>query len=114
MPPLSQVVQVSAARPVSSIDDAAEARAQLQNKDLAQDIRLKRLVATFALGGLGVQLLIADGVFAWYGFDSSWHVPVSAIQVWLAATVVQIVGVLTVIARYLFPARQPNRSRPPS
>jgi hypothetical protein len=50
------------------------------------------------------QLLIADTAFYLYGFENGWHIPTAAITTWLAATVIQIVGVVLVIAKNLFPS----------
>lgn len=50
-----------------------------------------------------LQLAAVDGIFglyAWLGWD--WKVPEGAIQVWVSATFVQVVGVVYVIARELF------------
>jgi hypothetical protein len=43
------------------------------------------------------------GVFVWYGDTNAWHIPALAITGWLAATVVQVMSVVLVITRYLFP-----------
>jgi hypothetical protein len=40
--------------------------------------------------------------YAWVGHD--WSVPAGVVQVWLGATFVQIVGVVIVITRSLFPS----------
>jgi len=50
------------------------------------------------------QLLIADTAFYVYGFANGWDIPTAAITTWLGATVIQIVGVVLVIAKNLFPA----------
>jgi hypothetical protein len=41
--------------------------------------------------------------FAWAGQD--WHLSTAVIDVWLAATVVQVVGIVLVVTRNLFPDR---------
>lgn len=69
-----------------------------------RDLVLRERVATFALWGVSAELLIANAVFvayAWVG--KHWNLPTAAIDVWLSATVVQIIGILYVIANYLFP-----------
>ena len=78
----------------------------LPEKDHWQDIRLKRIYALALLIALGVQISIADGVFvayAWAGAD--WKLTPGVINVWLGATVVQVIGVVLVVTRYLFPRR---------
>ena len=50
--------------------------------------------------------MIADAVFvvfAWAG--RGWELPPGVIEVWLAATVVQVVGVVAIVTRHLFPNR---------
>lgn len=49
-----------------------------------------------------LQLAAADGGFFWYCHANDWRVPASAIQVWIAGSVVQVVGVAAVIARGIF------------
>jgi hypothetical protein len=58
---------------------------------------------------MGVQILIADVAFYWYGYEHvaeghRWQIPPGAIEVWLGATVVQVIGIVLVIARSLFPS----------
>jgi hypothetical protein len=42
-------------------------------------------------------------VFAWVGAD--WDLPAGVIEVWLGATVVQVVGIVLIVTRHLFPNR---------
>lgn len=52
------------------------------------------------------QLIVANGVFiayAWAG--KGWDLETSVINVWLGATVVQVIGVVLVVTRSLFPKR---------
>lgn len=57
-----------------------------------------------ALGLMVIQLGIADWVFIKYASSKGWaNLPTGAIQAWLAATVVQVVAVVLIIARSLFP-----------
>jgi formate hydrogenlyase subunit 3/multisubunit Na+/H+ antiporter MnhD subunit len=56
------------------------------------------------LGVLVVQILGADAVFvlyAWKGVDR--NVPTATVSVWLSAVVVQVIGVVLVVVKYLFP-----------
>jgi hypothetical protein len=79
---------------------------ELARQDIRQDIQLKRKYANVLLWMMGGQLTVANIVFvvyAWAGTD--WHIETGVIQVWLAATVVQIIGVVLVVVRYLFPRR---------
>jgi hypothetical protein len=67
---------------------------------------LREQYATWILKILGAQLIVTDLVFlafAWFGKD--WDLSAGVIEVWLAATVVQIVGIVLVVTRHLFPDR---------
>lgn len=78
----------------------------LKRKAADLEHRLKNRYATWILILLGAQLLIANAIFtafAWAGED--WELSTSVVQVWLAATVVQVVGVVYVVTRHLFPNR---------
>jgi hypothetical protein len=78
----------------------------LPSRDLEQDIRLKRIYANWLLGLLIGQLLIADGVFVVYAWAGrGWNLEAGVINGWLAATLIEIVGIVLVVARYLFPRR---------
>ena len=81
-----------------------ERRAALE--DLRQDIGLKKTYAQGLFKLLAAQLAIADAVFVAYAWAGKhWNLPPDVIQVWLAATLVEVVGVVTVVTRYLFPRR---------
>jgi hypothetical protein len=69
------------------------------------DAALRKVLGYGALGLMAAQIVIADAAFFVYGFTNHWDVPVSAINVWLAATVVQVAFVVRTVARYLFPLR---------
>ncbi len=89
----------------------------LPEKERAQGIVLRRLFAEqehglrqsyadWIIRVLGAQLFVADAVFvvfAWVGRD--WQLASGVIEVWLAATVIQIVGVVAIVTRHLFPNR---------
>jgi hypothetical protein len=71
-----------------------------------QDIQLKKTYAKWLLILVAAQLVVADAVFvayAWAGND--WRLETSVIQIWLGATLVELIGVALVITRYLFPRR---------
>lgn len=84
----------------------------LERQDLAQDIRLKKYYAFALIGGLGVQVIIANVLvylYAWKGVH--WRMSPSVINAWLGATVIQVIGVVFVVTRYLFPRRDVRRRR---
>jgi hypothetical protein len=77
---------------------------ELATESRRHDLGLRKRVGTFAIVGVSAELIIANVVFilyAWLG--EHWKVPTAAINVWLGATVVQVVGILYVITNYLFP-----------
>jgi hypothetical protein len=79
---------------------------QLKHADLQQDIMLRRRYARRMLQILGGELLFVNGLFflyTWLGVH--WKIPEGTMQVWLSATVVQVVGIVYVVTRYLFPRR---------
>jgi len=81
----------------------------LQNLDVRQNIGLKKTYAKWLLRAMAAQIFIADLIFvvyAWAGVH--WKVEPSVMQAWLGATVIQIVSVVVVVTRYLFPNRDQN------
>lgn len=85
--------------PVADSDD-------LEQADRAQDIALKKVYAYSMLVGLGVLLLITETLFALYAHvGMHWRVPDAVVIAWLSSTVVEVVAIVLVITRYLFPPR---------
>jgi hypothetical protein len=85
-----------------------EARsATLKLRAREQDVGLKRLLAWVAIVAIGLQLVVADAFLAYYLL--SWHyVPSDTVLIaWLSASVVEVIGIVAIVARNLFP----NRSR---
>jgi hypothetical protein len=71
-----------------------------------QEHGLRQSYADWLLRILGAQFLVADAVFivfAWAG--NGWDLTPGVIEVWLAATVVQVVGIVAIVTRHLFPSR---------
>jgi hypothetical protein len=97
---------------------------ELQQRERAQNLELRQLFAEqehglrqrygdWLLWLLAAQFLIADAVFvafAWVG--QRWAVPPGVIEVWLAATAVQVVGVVAIVTRHLFPGRDARPAGP--
>jgi hypothetical protein len=78
----------------------------LREKEQEQDRVLKLSYATWLRRSLAAQLLVADGgliAYAWAG--KTWNLVPLVINIWLAATVVQVVGIVLVVTRHLFPQR---------
>jgi hypothetical protein len=79
---------------------------QLRYVDLQQDIDLRKTYARRMLVILGAELFFVNLVFLLYtAIGVHWRVPGTTMQVWLSATVVQVVGIVYVVTRYLFPRR---------
>jgi hypothetical protein len=71
-----------------------------------QEHGLLQKYADWIIWLLGAQFVVADAVFvafAWAG--KSWDLTPGVIEVWVAATVVQAVGVVAIVTRHLFPNR---------
>lgn len=78
-----------------------------------QEHGLRQSYADWLLWLLAGQFLIADAVFvafAWVG--RRWDLPPQVIEVWLVATVVQVVGVVAIVSRHLFPNRDGRAAAP--
>ena len=72
-----------------------------------QEHGLRQKYADWIIWLLAAQFAVADAVFvafAWAG--RSWDLSPGVVEVWLAATVVQVVGVVVVVTRHLFPGRE--------
>jgi hypothetical protein len=65
---------------------------------------LRNGIAIAVLVLMALQVLAANGIFAWYGVAAAWDVPSSAVTAWMGTTVVEVVSVVLVIVNYLFPA----------
>lgn len=91
-------------------DEAADLKRGQEFRRGEQDIRNRRRIANWAIGGMVFQLVVANGVFIAYALTMGSKLDVGALQVWLGTTVVQIIGVVLVITQYLFPpsGRQPE------
>lgn len=79
---------------------------ELKCRFAEQEYELRSAYARRILFLLLGQFLIADAVFvifAWAG--KHWDLSTAVIDVWLAATVIQVVGIVFVVTRHLFPDR---------
>jgi glutathione S-transferase len=101
-----------------------DVRPRLPERERLQDLELRQLFAEqehglrqsygdWLLWLLGAQFFVADAVFvafAWVG--RKWDLPPDVIEVWLVATVVQVVGVVAIVSRHLFPNRDGRPAGP--
>lgn len=81
-------------------------RLSLRRLFAEQEHRLRQKYADWIIWLLGAQFVATDTVFvivAWAG--RGWDLTPGVIEVWVAATVVQVVGVVAIVTRHLFPNR---------
>lgn len=70
------------------------------------ELELREKYANWLLKGLGAQIFVADLAFFLYAaVGVHWKIDPTTMQIWLGATVVQVIGVVGIIVRYLFPQR---------
>ena len=90
-------VRVRRPRPVRSIKDLERA---------SQELRLsqRRGYGWALLALLVIQLVAADTLMYLYaGKREWWNIPEGIMKAWLAATVVQLIGLVYVVVSHLFP-----------
>jgi hypothetical protein len=86
---------------------------EMRHRFAEQEYELRRNYAWGILALLGFQFVVANVVFvafAWAG--KHWDLSTAVIDVWLAAMVVQVVGIVLVVTRHLFPDRDKKPARP--
>jgi hypothetical protein len=87
------------AQPILSLDGLAA-------RDRSQDIGLKLLYGWGLLVIMVIQIGLADWVFIRYaqrGVD--WNISPTVMEFWLSATVVETIGIVLIVTKYLFPSR---------
>lgn len=72
------------------------------------DSRLREFLGYGAVFAAGAQFVVADVAFYIYGAHADWRIPPEVMIGWLGATVAQIIGIVLVIAKYLFPEGGPK------
>lgn len=87
----------------SSLSTRAERLHKLRMDDHELDHTLKKRLGHFAIVVMVAQLVVADGIFVVYAYQAGWDLDAPVMVAWLSAAVVQVVGVVLVIAKYLFP-----------
>jgi hypothetical protein len=86
---------------------------KIKRKHAKQDIELRRKYASWLLAILAIELVVVNAMFWMYAEQGkNWAIPEGVMQIWLGATVVQVVGVVTVVTRYLFPRRDAHVEPP--
>jgi len=80
-----------------------------------QELELRQTYAGWLLLLLALQLVLANVIFWVYAeVGEHWKLPDGVIQIWLGATVVQMVGIVTVVTVHLFPKRDGATKTPKS
>ncbi len=108
---LRRILNEGGAKEMPSEFQHLDEKLQLQDIELKreyarQEIELRRNYARGLLVILAVQIAAADVVFWVFAeVGKQWHLSDGVIQIWLAAAVVQVIGVVTVVTRHLFPRR---------
>lgn len=87
---------------VSKLEAEAEMAGEVVITEQANR-RLRNAIAVAALILMALQVLAANGIFAWYGLAGAWDIPSSAVTAWMGTTVIEVVSVVLVIVNYLFP-----------
>lgn len=95
---------ISDAQPAPTLAEHEAEKQRLANERARNELGYGKVYAYGALAAMAVQVLIADAAFYLYGHAYHWRIPVGAIQFWLGAIVVQVIGVVLVIAKSLFPS----------
>lgn len=86
--------------------DDAEIRARgAAAADAEQNVSLKKTFAWALLALLALQLVATNVAFYIFGASASWHISDSVMLGWMAATVVEVIGIVLVVVKNLFPSR---------
>ena len=88
--------------------EAATAAVKLRSRE--QDVRLKRTMSWVVIIAVGLQLIVADWFLIHTVALSGRTPPESVLVAWLSASVVEVLGIVAIVARNLFPDRG-SRSR---
>ena len=83
-------------------------RLQEELAGLRQDRAERRKFANVVLAGLGIQVLVVDVLLFLLAAFNDWQLDETTLQIFLASTVIELVGVVYVVANYLFPQRKPD------
>lgn len=74
-----------------------------QRRDVRTDSHLRAALGYGSVIAAALQLVSANIAFYIYAIHEHWKLPPEVMIGWLGATVAQIVGIVLVIAKYLFP-----------
>lgn len=77
-----------------------------------QDMQLKREYAGFIKRALFGELVASNTIFVAYAWAGRhWNLPPVVINIWLGSTVVQVIGVVGIVTRHLFPRRDSDTEK---
>lgn len=85
---------------------------RLENDQRGLENELRRTLGLTAIKFVAAQLIVCDALLALYvnyTMNMGWSIPNEVIIGWMAASLVEIIGILWVIARSLFPFRDKHR-----
>jgi len=93
--------------------DQEAARAVRKALKLEQNLQLRFMMAIFAIAAVSVQLVAAGLLFWGYLGNRSWRVDVepSIMIAFFSATVVEVIGIVIIIAKNLFPSNDLGLSK---
>ena len=98
-----EIIQTGGGRDSPQLPGELQHLAEKRDK---QEIDLRRTYAVGLIVILSVQLVIADVVFVVYAWaGKNWDLSTAVIDTWLGAVVVQVIGVVAIVTRHLFPRR---------
>lgn len=90
----------------AELDVLVPSNEALAARDLEQDIQLKSTYARWLLWLMTAQLAVTDLVFVVYAhFGAHWDLSAPVIDAWIGTTLVEVIGIVLVVTRYLFPRR---------
>lgn len=98
---LAQTVGISP----TPIDDADLRTKGAAAADAEQNVALKKTFAWALLVLLALQLAATNVAFYIFGASAGWVISDSVMLGWMAATVVEIIGIVLVVVRNLFPTK---------
>jgi hypothetical protein len=83
--------------------DLARAKEHAALVSTRLDTDLRERLAKWSIKAATTMLLLGTGVFVIYMISEWRHVPQAAILGWLSSSVVEILGIVYLVASYLFP-----------
>jgi hypothetical protein len=101
-PPPAVAAAIAEATEASTLDKHDQLAKELKNRGLRERLGQRKVYAFGVIGLTGAQLAFADFVFCKYAIEQHWDLSSQALDVFLGATVVQVIGVVLAIAKGLF------------